>query len=89
MFTFDGNLSEPAIWASIPPIENTGWHQMQVQIDAPYVEVSIDGVAVIAEELEGHFEFLGFLGFTAGTGSMTNHHFVDDLYVSDSICGLE
>jgi hypothetical protein len=86
MFTFDGDLTNYATWAVIPEMEDTGWHLMEVVVQAPFVTISIDGVALIDEELEGYFDFPAYVGFTASTGGSTNHHLIDSLAVTDYAC---
>ena len=85
-FTFDGDVDDPAIWAALPEMEDTGWHQMSVQVVAPHVTVSIDGVAYIDADLSGNFAFPAYVGFTAGTGGETNYHLIDALQVTEYTC---
>jgi hypothetical protein len=86
MFTFDGDLDDPAAWAVIPEMEDTGWHTMKVDVVAPHVTVTIDGTTYIDHDLNGNFNFPGFIGFTAGTGLETNMHLIDSLEVTETIC---
>lgn len=86
MFTFDGDVDDPAAWAVLPEIEDTGWHTMRVEVVAPRVRVTIDGVTYIDQDLSGHFTFPAYVGFTAGTGGDTNLHLIDALQVTDYLC---
>ncbi len=86
MFTFDGDVDDPAIWATLPEMEDTGWHVMQVTVAAPRVTVRIDDVVYIDNDLSGHFAFDGYVGFTAGTGGQTNEHRIDSLEVTAHTC---
>jgi hypothetical protein len=86
MFTFDGDVDAPAVWSAIPEMEDTGWHNMKVVVNAPNVLVEIDGITYIDQALSGHFSFPSYIGFTAGTGGHTNRHLIDSLTVTESIC---
>ena len=86
MFTFDGDVDDPAIWAPLPEMEDNGWHDMKVVVNAPRVTVTIDGVDYIDAELGGHFAFPSYVGFTAGTGGATNRHLIDSLTVTETVC---
>jgi hypothetical protein len=86
MFTFDGDVDAPAAWAALPEMEDTGWHTMSVVVAAPRVTVSIDEIVYIDQELSGHFDFLAYVGFTAGTGGLTNYHRIDALTVTEYVC---
>jgi hypothetical protein len=86
MFTFDGDVDDPAAWAALPPMKDTGWHTMEVEVSAPHVKVSIDGTVYIDQELSGHFAFPAYVGFTAGTGGATNRHLIDSLEVTGEVC---
>jgi len=85
-FYFDGNLADIAAWATLPTIEDTGWHNMRVLIEAPHVLVQVDGTTYIDTDLDGAFDFNAWLGFTAGTGGLTNYHLIDSLEVTEAAC---
>ena len=85
-FTFDGNLMTAPAWAVLPEMEDTGWHSMKVEVNAPHVLVQIDGVTYIDQNLSGNFNFPAYVGFTAGTGGQTNRHLIDSLEVTETIC---
>ena len=86
MFTFDGDVDDPALWVALPEMEDTGWHTMEVDAAAPHVRVVIDGITYIDEDLSGNFAFPALVGFTAGTGSLTNYHLIDALTVTQYAC---
>ena len=86
MFTFDGDVDDPAVWAALPEMEDTGWHTMVVNVAAPHVTVTIDGTTHIDQDLSGDFSFPAWVGFTAGTGSLTNAHLIDSLTVTEYVC---
>ena len=85
-FYFDGDLLDLAAWAALPEMENTGWHQMSVDIEAPHLTVTIDETVYIDTDLVGLFDFPAYVGFTAGTGGQTNAHLIDALTVTESTC---
>ena len=85
-FTFDGDVDDPAAWASLPEMEDTGWHVMEVEVLAPHVRVAIDGVDYIDTDLTGHFDFPAHVGFTAGTGDSHNRHLIRSLEVTEYTC---
>lgn len=85
-FTFDGDADGPAAWAALPEVEGTGWHTMNVRVADPHVTVTIDGVTYIDQDLTGSFGFPAYVGFTAGTGSVTNRHLIRALTVTDRAC---
>lgn len=84
-FMFDGDVDDPALWATLPEMEDTGWHRMEVAVSAPHVRVSIDGVVYLDGDVGG-FSFPAYVGFTAGTGGQTNRHLIDELAVTDYFC---
>ncbi len=86
MFTFDGNVSGVTAWAALPEMEDGAWHTMAVEVHAPRVTVTIDGVAYIDEDISGYFDFPAYVGFTAATGSLTNYHLIDALEVTQLVC---
>ena len=86
MFTFDGDVDDPAAWVALPKMEDSGWHEMVVSVVDPRVTVSIDGVTYLDEDLAGDFAFPAYVGFTAGTGGLTNKHLIDSLQVTEYIC---
>jgi hypothetical protein len=88
-FTFDGDVDEPALWVAVPEMEDNGWHSMEVVVQAPHVLVSIDSTIWIDQDFSGNFSFPAYVGFTAGTGSLTNQHLIDALEVTESVCEEE
>jgi len=85
-FYFDGDLLNMAEWAVLPEMEDTGWHQMVVDVESPHLTVSIDDIIYIDTDLVGHFDFPAYVGFTAGTGGLSNAHLIDALTVTESTC---
>lgn len=86
MFTFDGDVDGGEVWASLPEMEDTGWHLMEVSVTSPHVTVAIDGIVYIDTDLSGFTSFPGYVGFTAGTGGQTNQHLIDSLEVTAHTC---
>jgi hypothetical protein len=85
-FYFDGDLSTIQAWSALPDLEDTGWHNLRVMVAAPHVLVVLDGATVIDVDLDGHFDFNAWLGFTAGTGGQTNYHLIDSLEITELAC---
>ena len=85
-FMFDGDVDGAVHWASLPEIEDTGWHNMRVVVTDPHVLVEIDGMVYMDQDVSGNFNFPAYIGFTAGTGGATNRHLIDSLVVTESIC---
>lgn len=86
-FTFDGDVDAFVAWAELPEMEDTGWHELSVIVADPRVTVSVDGTTYIDQDVgAGNFAFEGYVGFTAGTGGLTNAHLIDSLEVTDFIC---
>ena len=85
-FSFDGQVESPLAWAVLPEMEDNQWHTMRILVHAPHVTVEIDGVTYIDQDIAGHYSFMSYVGFTAGTGSLTNYHLIDSLTVTEFIC---
>lgn len=85
-FTFDGDVDGYRAWSALPEMEDTGWHLVEVHVDAPRLQVSVDGTSYIDQDIAGTWDFDAYVGFTAGTGSLTNRHLVDSLQVTDYAC---
>ena len=85
-FTFDGDVDEPFAWAELPEMEDTGWHTINIRVQEPRVEIAVDGVVYIEQDIPGFFDFEAYIGFTAGTGNLTNVHQIRDIIVKEGIC---
>jgi len=85
-FMFDGDADEPQAWAALPEMEDTGWHHLVVRVAEPHVTVAIDDIVYIDQDIVGYYEFPAYVGYTAGTGSLTNFHLIDSLLVTDYLC---
>lgn len=85
-FTFDGDVDDPAAWAALPDMEDGAWHTMNVSVVEPHITITIDGTAYIDQDLSGTFSFPAYVGFTGGTGGMTNYHLIDSLTVTEYVC---
>ena len=85
-FHFDGNVVGYEAYAVLPEMEDDSWHDMVIDVVAPRVTVSIDGVVYLDEEMEGDFDFPALVGFTAATGGETNYHRIDSLTVIENLC---
>ena len=82
MFTFDGNPSNKLLWSALPEMEDTGWHSMEIKVNAPHVYAAVDSIVYIDSDIDGWNEFNAVVGFTAGTGGLTNRHMIRELIVS-------
>jgi hypothetical protein len=85
-FTLDAQIDQPLLWAEIPDMEDGQWHTARVQIQASHVFVSIDDVVYLDDDVEANLHFPSYIGFTATTGGYHNHHFIDELSVTEMIC---
>lgn len=83
---FDGQPMGPAAWAALPEMEDGAWHDMEVNVLAPHVTVTIDGVTYIDTDLAGFAAFPAYVGFTGATGGSTNAHLIDALTVTRYVC---
>jgi hypothetical protein len=86
-FTFDGDVDAYQAWASLPEMEDTGWHYVEVSVVAPHLRVAVDGTVYLDQDIPGFYAFSAWVGFTAGTGGETNEHRIDELTVTDYSCG--
>jgi hypothetical protein len=84
--TFDGDLDTVAAWAELSDVEDTGWHLLEVSVDAPLVTVAVDGAVLIDTELPDFVPMLAYVGFTAATGVDTNRHGIRGLEVTGDQC---
>ena len=62
-------------------------HTMRVVVQEPHVLVEIDGVSYLDQDIAGFYNFDAYVGFTAGTGGLTNQHLIDSLVVTEQLCG--
>jgi len=85
-FHFDGDVAGYEAFAELPDMEDDSWHEMVIEVVAPRVTISIDGVTYIDEDIEGYFSFPAEVGFTAATGGETNYHLIDSLSVIEDVC---
>jgi len=87
MLTFDGDVDDPEVWVELPEMEDNGWHSMEVTVEAPHITISVDEVLYIDQDVTGNFDFPAYVGFTAGTGGLTNYHLIESLEVTEYACG--
>ena len=85
-FSFDGDSTNYVAWAPLPETEGNGWPLTEIEDAALQVTVSIDGTTYIDQVLSGYFDFPAYVGFTAGTGSLTNDHLILSLIVTEQLC---
>jgi len=84
--TFDGDLDTTAAWVDLPEVEDTGWHLLEIEVRAPWVQIRLDGEILIDEEIPEFTAFDAYVGFTAATGADTNTHTIRGLTVAGDAC---
>lgn len=85
-FSFDGDVTNPVVWSALPEMEDNQWHTMKVIVAAPHILAQVDGVTYLDTTVSGNLNFPAYIGFTAGTGSLTNFHLIDSLTVTEMVC---
>ncbi|MFK7931151.1 MAG: hypothetical protein AB8H79_23405 [Myxococcota bacterium] len=85
-FHFDGDVAGYEAFAALPEMEDGAWHDMTIQVVAPRVTITVDGVTYIDEDIEGFYTFPAEVGFTAATGGETNFHLIRNLAVIENVC---
>lgn len=85
-FHFDGDVAGYETYAELPDMEDGAWHDMTIEVVAPRVTITVDGVTYIDEDIEGYYAFPAEVGFTAATGGETNYHLIDSLSVIEDSC---
>ena len=87
--SFDGEIANPVVWSPVHELEETGWHTVEILVNAPRIRVVIDNYLYIDEDVEGDFDFPAYIGFTGSTGGQTNLHTIRGLKVQESVCADE
>ena len=87
--SFDGDIANPVVWSPVHELEETGWHTVEIFVNAPHIRVVIDDYLYIDEDVEGDFDFPAYIGFTGSTGGQTNLHTIRGLTVQESVCVKE
>lgn len=67
---------------TIPELEDTGWHDATVLLNAGTVQVYVDGAQYINYAIPGYALTYAMAGFTSASGSLTNYHDIDDVDLS-------
>jgi large repetitive protein len=67
---------------AIPELEDSGWHDTTISLSAGTLEVWLDGTRYLNYSIAGYAMTEAMMGFTAGTGSLTNYHDVDDVEIA-------
>ena len=81
--TLDGHPGIHYLWAAIPTIEDSQWHEVLVETEGDSVVVTMDGVDVIKGDIPDlNFEG-GWVTFSGTTGSVTNYHRFDNMQIRD------
>jgi hypothetical protein len=73
-----------AAWEDTVPVTEDGlWHDVEVTYNEGAVKVKVDEDIVLNHTIAApDYEFSGF-GFSAATGTLNNHHFIDDISIND------
>ena len=80
----NGDPSEHLLWYDAGELEDSTWHQLEIQTIDSLVVVKLDDSEIINSVMED-FEFKGgYVGFTGTTGDWYNYHRFDDLEFPDS-----
>ena len=82
----DGIQENILAWSVLPEMEDTGWHEMTVQVTGTRVQVTIDGALYLDVDEPRITPFRGYLGFTGATGGSTHEHRIDSLLVETEAC---
>jgi hypothetical protein len=67
--------------ASVPTLDSSSNHLVDVCYDQGLIDVEVDGAAVLSVSSALYQPAEWLVGVTAGTGSNTDYHVVDDLYL--------
>ena len=84
--TFDGDLDTVAAWSDLDEVEDTGWHTIQIDVDAPHITVWMDDSVLVDADIPSFYAFDAYIGFTAATGGDTNEHTIAALEVTGKTC---
>ena len=63
---------------TVPEMENTGWHHVDIAFDNGHIEVYMDSAKYVDATIAGYTGFDAYFGFTAATGGATNYHQIDN-----------
>ncbi len=84
--TFDGDLDTVAAWSDLEEVEDTGWHILQIDVDAPHITIWMDEMVLVDADVPSFLPFDAYIGFTAATGGDTNEHTIAALEVTGKTC---
>jgi hypothetical protein len=77
----DGDPGTHHLWAEIPNIEDSQWHDVTIEVEAQRIIVTLDGATIIDGTVD-NFQFKGgVIGFSGTTGFYTNYHRFDELQI--------
>ena len=82
----DGDPGNSVAWTPLPDMEDGNWHRMEVTVNGTWLTVSIDGTTYLDQDVPQLSSFQAYVGFTAATGSLTNHHRIKALEVEEFVC---
>jgi len=84
----NGDNATHHIYELMPTLEDNLWHEVIVMIQGTNVQVMMDGAELISGEVPDLNFKGGFIGFSGTTGSCTNYHRFDNLYLQP-ICSFD
>jgi hypothetical protein len=73
-----GTVTSNLITSTVPEMEDTGWHHVDIAFDSGQIQVSVDNVEYINYTIDNYTGFDAHFGFTAGTAAETNEHIIDN-----------
>jgi hypothetical protein len=69
------------LWAAVPTLEDLEWRRVRVNIESSTVTVELDGINIIEGDISEYLFEGGYLGVSGSTGSLTNYHRFDNLWM--------
>ncbi len=75
------SFSDLAFDTSIPTLEDSGWHDIEIWYDAGAIDVYLGGTQYISTTVSTYSPSEWLIGVAGATGGSTNYHKVDDLVI--------
>ena len=70
--------SSIAMNSVVPNYRDANWHDLEVEFDGGYIEVSIDGVQYLSHTISNYNLNSGIIGLIGRTGMYHDEHYVDN-----------
>jgi hypothetical protein len=74
-------MADISVNTGIPELENTGWHEVEVEMDRGHIVVWLDGIVRIDTTLAGYNAPVVRFGFTGSTADFNNTQLIDDVLI--------